>query len=392
MGGGLAEEVVLWLVLVVTGTAVADNMAVTTQHNNNARTGANRSETILTRTNINVENFGKVWSAPVGGAMGGRVSGQPLYLPNFAGLGGRNVVYVATSTNFVHAFDADDGTPLWTKNLGDPVPSPPPNDVPDLQYYCDSVKRKCNDQPYIGINSAPVIDVTTGAIYVVSRHWKSAVYSFQFHALSLVSGDEMFGGPKVLQVSAPGLGSQSYWVWLDPSLHIQRTALTLAHGYVYTGFGSWEDTQPFHGWVVGYPKDNLTASVAPRVYVVTPNDRGGGVWQAGAGLVVDSDGYLWAMTGNGHVGGEPGPSHPSHSQSFVKLDQYLNPVGTFLDPGHFCLNTWDMDLGSSGPVLLPGGVVAGAGKEGKMHVIRTTDAVRVQNIQVAGTDCLNSGH
>jgi len=40
---------------------------VTTQHNNNARTGANTQETILTPANVNSSQFGKLFSVAVDG-------------------------------------------------------------------------------------------------------------------------------------------------------------------------------------------------------------------------------------------------------------------------------------------------------------------------------------
>src|SRR5450432_1849724 len=63
---------------------------VTTWHYDNARTGVNANETILTLANVNPDTFGKLFDIPVDGA----IIGQVLYLSNLSipGKGTHNVV------------------------------------------------------------------------------------------------------------------------------------------------------------------------------------------------------------------------------------------------------------------------------------------------------------
>src|ERR1022692_2102265 len=95
---------VLFLGAQLTGSALAQVSVLTAQYDT-ARTGANLNETILNTSNVNVSQFGLLFSRSVDGYM----YAQPLYVPNVAipGQGTHNVLYVATLHNTVWAFDAD---------------------------------------------------------------------------------------------------------------------------------------------------------------------------------------------------------------------------------------------------------------------------------------------
>src|SRR5277367_1875424 len=108
----------LWLLTtVVAPFSVYAQTSILTQHYDNARTGQNTNETILTPTNVSAPmSFGKLFTFPVTGY----VYAQPLYVPAVVipGHGTHNVLYVATEHDLVYAFDADTlGAPLWTANF-----------------------------------------------------------------------------------------------------------------------------------------------------------------------------------------------------------------------------------------------------------------------------------
>jgi hypothetical protein len=92
--------------------------SVLTQHNNINRTGWYNEETILNKKNVLPGSFGKLFVRPVDD----QIYAQPLVKLklNIPGIGIKNVVFVATVSNTVYAFDADSAnvpTPYWQKNL-----------------------------------------------------------------------------------------------------------------------------------------------------------------------------------------------------------------------------------------------------------------------------------
>ena len=86
--------------------------------------GATRTETILNTTNVAPSTFGLVFKLPVDDA----IFAQPLYVPHVVipNQGTHNVVYVATMSDTLYAFDADaGGAALWSVNLATLVGATP---------------------------------------------------------------------------------------------------------------------------------------------------------------------------------------------------------------------------------------------------------------------------
>ncbi len=330
-------------------------VSVLTQHNDNSRSGLNLSEAALTTSNVNVNTFGKLFTARVDGY----IFAQPLYVPDLAIAGGtHNVVYVATAADSVFAFDADNGALLWNHNYGTPVPS----SVIDTQ----------NILVQVGIISTPAVDPSTETMYVVTKTYENKTQIFRLHALDITTGSEKFGGPVEISATVNGVGSGNDGnghVPFQASKENQRPAVTLANGVVYLAFASHEDYAPFHGWVLGY-----SASTLNQLYVFndTANGSDGGIWQSGQGLVVDASGNLYFMAGNGTADAQNGGS--DYGEGFVKLSSSLVPLDYFIPNNFDALNSRDTDVGSGGPVPIAGTTyIAGEGKQGLMYVVDTTN-------------------
>lgn len=83
------------------------NVDILSYHDDSLLTGQNLQEQNLTLANVNVTNFGKLFSQ----AVNGPIYAQPLYKANFSIAGGmHNVVFVATENDSLYAFDADSPT------------------------------------------------------------------------------------------------------------------------------------------------------------------------------------------------------------------------------------------------------------------------------------------
>ena len=134
--------------------------SVLTQHNDNSRTGANLGETTLNTSNVNVNQFGKLFTQPVDAS----IYAQPLYVPQVTipGQGVHNVVYVATMNDSVYAFDADSPLPaLWSVNFTDPGAGIIPVPSSAVQPLATDITGN------IGVEGTPVIDPSSNTIYLL---------------------------------------------------------------------------------------------------------------------------------------------------------------------------------------------------------------------------------
>ena len=338
----------------------------------NTRAGANLAESLLTLSNVNVKQFGKLFSYPVDG----EIYGQPLYLAgvNIPGRGIHNAVYVATEHDSVYAFDADTNSgpnagPLWVDHFLNP---PNVTTVPASDTNCDQIT------PEIGITSTPVIDPGSGTIYVVAMTKESSgggvTYVHRLHALDLASGAEKPGSPVTIQATYPGTGEGGKTLVFNAKNYKQRPGLLLLNGVVYTAWSSHCDIGAYHGWLIGYDASTLE-QVA--IYNNTPNGNEGSFWAGGAAPASDANGNIYLVAGNGTFDAQN--SGKDLGESFIKLSSLggLSAADYFAPFNFQSLNDGDADVGSAGVALLPDEagsaahphLMVGAGKEGRIYVL-----------------------
>ena len=348
------------------------NVAVLTQHNDLARTGANLNETVLSVSNVNSNQFGLIGARPVDD----QIYAQPLVMTNVTipGRGIHNLVTVATVNDTIYAFDADDMSitaPYWSKSFIQPPNIVAPKNT-DMTGACGGNYMDFSGN--IGIVGTPVIDPATGMLYVVVRTKENgATFVQRLHALDITTGNDSTNSPVVITASYPGNGDGSVngILTFDPQRQNQRGALTLVNGVVYISWSSHCDWGPYHGWIIGYDAATLQQSV---VYNDTPDGYNGGIWMSGQGIAADPDGNLYLSVGNGSVGSGSNPRDViNRGESFLKLTRSgknLNVASYFTPYNWQGLENGDVDLGSGGLLLIPGTSLAFAGgKQGVVYLV-----------------------
>jgi hypothetical protein len=376
----LKRKLPLSLVLVLLATCtenLTDNstpnpqsVAVLTQHNDNTRSGWNANETAFTTSNVNVRQFGAVFTLPVDD----QVYAQPLVVGHVSVGGGyHNVVYIATVNNTLYAYDGDGGTLYWQESFTAPGMRPPSHT--DMTGACGGSYQDFSGN--IGIVGTPVIDAARGTMYFVARSTTGSTFVQYLHAVNIVDGNEIAGSPTAITAtySGNGDGSVNGVIAFDAQRQNQRQGLTLLNGVVYVTFSSHCDWGPYHGWILGYDAATLQQRV---VYNATPNGYAGGMWESGTGMAADAAGNLYVVTGNGTVGDAADPTSPTNrAESALKLTpagSTLRVASYFTPYDYQYLNDNDLDYGGMGGFLIPnsGYYLTGA-KDGTLYLLNKDD-------------------
>lgn len=344
----------------------SEETSVLTQHNDNTRSGLNNHETVLTTSNVNANQFSKLFNLPVDD----QVYAQPLVVSGLSiSNGAKNVVFIATVNNSVYAYDGDNGSLYWKKNFTQAGMRPPKNT--DMTGACGGAYTDITGN--IGIIGTPVIDAGSHTMYFVARSTGNGDYVEYLHAIDIVSGGEMAGSPVKITATYPGNGpgSSNNIVSFDGQKENQRQALTLVNGIVYVTFSSHCDWEPYHGWILGYDSKTLTQQI---VYNDTPDGDDGGLWESGMGMAADGNGNLYVAVGNGTVGLNGDPTNLiNRGESALKLSptgNTLKILSYFTPYNYQTLEDNDWDYGGMGAMLIPNSnYFLTGGKDGNLFLL-----------------------
>ena len=337
--------------------ALAD---VTTYSNDVGRSGWDPNEAGLDPATVQSAGFRHLFST----AVSGQVVGQPLVY--------QSTVIVATQEDLVYGVDAATGTIKWVTRVGSPQPT---SSVPNT--FCADIK------PFVGITTTPVIDPASGSLYVTARNWDPANPGSASWLLARLSAVD---GSLLSRETLGGAATNDASVVFDPVRANQRPGLLLMNGWIYAGFGSFCDLDPYRGWVIGV--NISTGQQKPWTDEASPEySPRAGVWQTG-GLASDGPGRILLVTGNGTIppagpgNAPPGTLGSAAVRLAVAADGSMTAVDFFAPSNAEFLSEQDLDLGTGGMAVMPAtfplspGLVSAhphlaafGGKEGRFYLV-----------------------
>jgi hypothetical protein len=337
--------------LIQTQPAGAQVNVLSNRYDNN-RSAANLSETALTTANVNASTFGKLGEYVVDGVM----FAQPLYVHglNLGSGGVHNMLYVATMHDVVYGFDADTiAAPIWTRDYRSTSVTADPN-----AGFQPIVPPSVVGEAF-GIMSTPVIDLPNNHMFLVTQTLQGGNENFTIHMLDIRTGAELL----------------SQFIYNSGGWLSQRPSLALVGGQVYVGFASkapGDQTPSNHGYLLTYSASNLSLT---GFFQTTGTAEGGGIWQSGGAPAIDAAGHVYYLTGNGFNGGYDGISNFQESLlQFSWTNTGLTLSNWFTPSNWQYLDSYDLDLSASSPILLAGtNLVTFGSKTADVYVLNTAN-------------------
>jgi hypothetical protein len=302
-----------------------------TNRGNNSRDGWYPNQPGLSPQVVDSSQFGQLFATQ----LNGQIYAQPLVVGH--------VLFVATETDWIYGLNPMTGSVDWSRHIG--------TAFRDASLHCLDLT------PSLGVTSTPTVDPTTGIVYLVDQAYAAGKLGWFMHAINPATGAEMPHFPVDIQGPADNNPLEPF----APTKELQRPGLLFLGGVVYAAFGSHCDFLPYTGLIVGVStKGRQTTMWSDEG---AGKENGGGIWQAGGGLVSDGKNQILVSTSNGFgaasdpKGPIPSSSPPANlADSVVRLavqpDGSLKATGFFSMRDNATLDAHDWDLAGA-PVALP---------------------------------------
>ncbi|KAL8818955.1 MAG: hypothetical protein Q9223_002519 [Gallowayella weberi] len=340
---------------------------------------------------VDSTEFGLLWSTKFNNLE--KFYAKPLVYTPLAG--GPQIVFIASSQNWIRTMNAKTGEPLNARQVHTPF----------LQ-----AEIGCTDIPdTIGIIGTPVIDPTSDIAYFFSKTYipnfriegNTGIFNgvYYFHGVNVNTLQDVFP-PILIDGSQSDNAPAKYFVG---GVILQRPALTQIGSVVYGGFGGHCDLFNYTGVVIGVDinQRKVVANFAvesgplvPQTNIYNENGGGGegGIWMSGMALATDGANRLFWVSGNG-VGHENQGVPASGSSGCRTLGEAavnlavgaggkLSLTDYFQPYDYQGMDGGDQDFGSGGIALLDPGTFSGtgvskiavtSGKNGKIYILNANN-------------------
>jgi hypothetical protein len=177
------------------------------------------------------------------GTISGNVYAQPLYIEG--GPGGKAMIIAVTESNNVYALDAANGSVIWQRSVGAPVPL---SSLP------------CGNIDPLGITGTPIVDLPSRTLFfdAMTTPDNGTTKKHLIYALNVDTGTTNSGWP--VDVNATAKSGSTVFTSVTQN---QRGALAVLGTNLYVPYGGhYGDCGTYHGWLVGVPLTQPTNVMA----------------------------------------------------------------------------------------------------------------------------------
>jgi len=255
------------------GLRIITSFDVTTYRYDNARSGINSQETILTPTSIKT-GFGLQHVYPCDGWS----SPQPLIY--------QNALFIASDNNTFYAYNTTTKNLIWSRHFG-------PSFIP----YAGAT---CADLPLIGIEGTPVIYPKLNYIYFVTH--TPSPDTIMLYALDVATGKTVLSVEvNNALILANGINLP---VVFNETVNGHRAGLSFDGVNILVAFGSFCDHSWYVGWFFAFDATTLKLNAVWPSSVLPYSRSEAGIWMSGNTPAIDDNtGSVYLAVGNGKFDG-----------------------------------------------------------------------------------------